>query len=339
MNLKRFISVLLAFIMLFALCACQEADNDESNSSKTESQASSAQSQAEYSLEVEIDNDDRECSVTPAFWKATDKDGDVIWLFGSIHVGKEEFYPLPEAVTDAFKQSEAIAVEFDMIAFENDMSAAVEALKIMVYSDGSKISDHIPKELYDDAVKLLTDAGVYNALYDYYQPSLWMSLISNLSLDKIGLDAKYGIDNCLLLTAKSENKEILEIESAKEQYKMLASFSEELQIALLEDAVALEKAGESANETIELAKAWEKGNIEELTEMLSVPDDIELTDIESEYWDAMMTKRNNKMTDFCVKSLKEGKEVFVVVGLAHFLGEDGIVNQLVELGYTVEEID
>jgi uncharacterized protein YbaP (TraB family) len=91
---------------------------------------------------------------------------------------------------------------------------------------------------------VLTNAGVYNALYDYYQPTLWMSLISNLSMETMGLDAEYGVDKCILLTAKQLNKEILEIESAKEQYKMLASFSEELQIALLEDAVALEKAGQ-----------------------------------------------------------------------------------------------
>ena len=40
-------------------------------------------------------------SITPLLYQVTDAEGHTIWLFGSIHVGREDFYPLPEYVTSA----------------------------------------------------------------------------------------------------------------------------------------------------------------------------------------------------------------------------------------------
>ena len=40
-------------------------------------------------------------------------------------------------------------------------------MKPFVYSDGTTIKDHIDKELYDDAVALMTELGIYNFAMDY----------------------------------------------------------------------------------------------------------------------------------------------------------------------------
>ena len=46
-------------------------------------------------------------------WRATSEAGEVV-LFGSVHVGTPDMYPLPPAVEAAFKDAAALAVEADV---------------------------------------------------------------------------------------------------------------------------------------------------------------------------------------------------------------------------------
>lgn len=46
-------------------------------------------------------------------WQVKSKDN-TVYLYGTIHVGKPSFYPLPDAVENAFRQSARLAVEADI---------------------------------------------------------------------------------------------------------------------------------------------------------------------------------------------------------------------------------
>ena len=58
-----------------------------------------------------------------------------------------------------------------------------------------------------------------------------------------------------------------------------------------------------------------------------------------DYSDQMLYSRNKVMTEAVEKLLSEKKNVFYVVGAAHFLGEKGIVSLLEKDGYTVERVE
>ena len=57
-----------------------------------------------------------------------------------------------------------------------------------------------------------------------------------------------------------------------------------------------------------------------------------------EYYKAMITDRNDNMTDYAVDALDSGEEVFICVGAAHVIGDGAIAENLRELGYTVEMV-
>ncbi|MBR6562436.1 MAG: TraB/GumN family protein [Clostridia bacterium] len=343
---KRILAILLAALMLL-LCSCDmlgqkddESDASEAESSEVAGGSSDAESNDDSSDVSDGDESgDKESTVTPLFWKATDAEGNVLWLFGSIHAGYDGYYPLPDKVLEAYNGSDALAVEADIIAFEKDLEAAYKAMMPLIYTDGTKISDHISAELYDRAVAAMKDTGMYMSMYDMYKPAVWMSLIESACIEGAGLDTEKGIDRFFLKDAKKNDKKIVEIESAAEQYEMLGGFSDELQELLLEDAVTSHEDKSDVEGLKELADAWGKGDEATLNEMVLLPEDEEIDALTQEYWKAMMTDRNNGMVEYCKDAIGSGDEVFVVVGLAHFLGEDGIVNQLREAGYTVEEID
>ncbi len=354
--MKRFISFVLCLLVVFIACACADTKSTDEDSRSTESTVSeitsgttsetasdaissdeSNETQSEDESVSESEPEEDESTVTPLFWKATDSDGDVIWMLGSIHVGIEEYYPLPNEILDAYKNADALAVECDIVALESDYSAAYEMAKLMVYTDGSKISDHIDSDVYEAAVEILTDNNMYMSVYDSMKPVMWFSLIENLAIVDTDLDVKLGIDMFFLKDAKKTKKTILEVESAVFQYEMLAGFSPELQEALLVNAVNGYKDGSLKRGTVMQVNAWGVGDEELLTSM-AIPAPEQIEGIYEEYWQAMMIDRNVGMADFCEEKLEEGKEVFVVVGLAHFLGDDGIVALLRERGYTVEKI-
>ena len=150
-------------------------------------------------------------SAAPLLYKVTDDQGNSVWLFGSIHVGRDSYYPLPDYVLNAFDSADMLAVEFDIIAFEKNMQQQVEAMTYMVYRDGTTIKDHIPKDLYDRAVAVLKENDTYLSVLDSYCAAMWGSLIESLAAEKLGAKTELGIDRHLLERAKDAGKEIDDI--------------------------------------------------------------------------------------------------------------------------------
>ena len=270
----------------------------------------------------------------------TDEAGHTIWLFGSIHVGREDFYPLPDYVTDAFDQAEALAVEFDIRAYEKDIMAAAKDMALLVYTDGSKIQDHIDPQLYEDAAALLEDAPIPVSMLDYYMPSMWWSLIESLVLENSTLDTQLGIDLHMIDAAYEADKPVLSIESASFQYGMLAGFSPELQEYLLQSTVAAVQNGSLMEANLELVDLWAEGDEEAFITHLYTEEKMteEEATLYQEYSQAMIVDRNIFMADYAENALKEGKPILVCVGAAHIVGPGAVAQLLQERGYTVTKL-
>ena len=57
-----------------------------------------------------------------------------------------------------------------------------------------------------------------------------------------------------------------------------------------------------------------------------------------EFGRTLVTDRNAVMIRAADEALRAGKNVFYIVGIAHMLGEDSIVEGLRQLGYTVTQV-
>lgn len=281
-----------------------------------------------------------ESSITPLLYQVTDEAGHSIWLFGSIHVGRKDFYPLPDYVTEAFEKAEGLAVEFDIRAYEKDLSAQVQSLRHLLYTDGTTIKDHIDPTLYEEAAALLEDAPLPVSMLENYKPIMWFSLIESLALETDTLKSKHGIDMHMIDAAYEVNKPVISIESADFQYNLLGNFSPELQILLLEGTVEAAKSGELLTETETLIDLWATGNEAEFSAYLNKEEEVpeEEVPLYLEYNQALVVDRNLSMTDFAENALKEGKPMMICVGAAHIVGEGAMAQLLQERGYTVTKL-
>ena len=336
--MKKIFAVLLALCLLMSLSACGGTIPVENPTEITTTVPTTEPVTTTEPTTAPVEDD----TISPLLYKVTDGEGNTAWLFGSIHVGQDYFYPLPDYVTEAYENSDALAVEADMVTFNADMEAQTKALMKLIYLDGTTISDHIPQDMYDWAVEVMTEQGIYMAALDLYYPVLWADLIEATQLPTFGVDSELGIDMYFLNDAHETGKEIQEVESAEFQYGMMADFSEALQIELLESALySYENAEESETALFELMEAWAAGDEAAMSALINEEPEFENDEeaqLYAEYPDAMITQRNITMADFAEDALRSGKEVFICVGAAHVVGPGAMADLLAQRGYTVELI-
>jgi len=271
-------------------------------------------------------------------------DTTTIYLVGSIHVAKEDMYPMQQVLLDAFYDSDAIAVEADVIAFEQNIQLQMELMQLLLYIDGTTISDHISEETFKDLQEYMDTVGI-EGLEDYiaymYKPAALEMFISQEYVAAWEYDFETGVDKYFLNLAKQMGKPVIEIESVQFQFEMIAGYSDRLQEELLKGAISMtEEDLKEGKELLDrMYQSWLAGDIEELERILEEDEDSELSEADAElveeYNTKMMINRNAGMVTKAIDMLKGDKKIFYVVGAAHMFGESGLVNQLELAGYTV----
>lgn len=287
----------------------------------------------------------------PAMWLLEGEGGAKIYFLGSIHIGDESMYPLPDYIESAYEQCQYLAVECDIIEYERaaeaggEEFAAAELLTYM-YKDGTSASDHLSKETYDACVEYFTDSGFLAANgmsmadMDKLHISLWQQILSQQIIDASGYDTEYGIDRHFLNAAKQSGKRILEIESVEFQ----TSLSFDIPDSVYDDTILSMLTAETDAQVLQyeyMLDIYKRGRDDlmatqnELTALLSFgsPD----PDYET-YDRVMLTDRNKGMAQRAEEYLNEGYSVFYVVGAAHMCGESGVIQLLINEGYDVKRV-
>ena len=301
----------------------------------------------EMPVEAEPEN-----KATPVFYHVTGENGQEMWLLGTIHVGDARTAYLPQEIYDAFAASDALAIECDTKAFDEQVEedeALAEEVSAMYFYSGISLKVMMEEEVYDQAVKLLKATGGYNMNMPYAKPYLWSSSIDDFYMRQgYQLHRDQGVEERLYTWAEELDKEIREVESSMFQLKMLTGFSKDLQIMMLEDSMEY-NGREYWESTMELYELWCAGDEAALREELS--DEVDMTDwteeekaeyeevkhLIEEYNKAMSYDRNDGMLEKAIEYLESGDVVFYAVGLAHLLNNvNGLVDTLQEAGYTVE---
>ncbi len=316
-----------------------------------------------------------ENKATPLFYHVTGENGQEMWLLGTIHVGDERTAYLPEEIYNAFAASDALALECNTEAFdeqvEEDDALSEQVSNLYFFSDGTTLESLIAEyeaehaeeseeagesddaaeeeDTYTQLVKLMKATGGYNMNMPYAKPYVWSSNIENFYLRQgQQLHRDQGVEERLMDWAEELDKEIREIESNLFQIKMTTGFSNDLQLLLLGDAVN-STAQEYWTDVMDLYEKWCAGDEAVLREELS--DEVDMTDwteeeiaeyeeykhLLDEYNKAMSYDRNDGMLTKAIEYLESGDVVFYAVGLAHLLNDvNGLVDALREAGYTVE---
>ena len=263
----------------------------------------------------------------PDLWKI-EKNDTSSYLFGSIHLGSTDMYPLSNTVTNAYSSSDHLVVEIDLRP--EDEAKMLPLIKKYGFNLSVPLEQRLSKKglvLYKRACRKKSLPCKQFASYQAWFLSAQLSL---MSMQELGYKDELGIDKHFLAKAHQSNKPVISLETAESQFKILSAFDQRQQEGML-----LQSLQATKKDFVSLFDAWETGDESALLSMFQ--SDFQQPGDEAMYL-ALFDSRNIKMTEQISKNLNAGKSLFVVVGAGHIIGENGIVALLRKEGFKLVQI-
>ncbi len=261
-------------------------------------------------------------SYMPVTYKVCDEDS-CIHIVGSYHLGDKRIRKVDQKLLDIFDSSDYLALE---IKDEDTVSIAS-----YMYKDGTTIEDRLSPELYAKLNQFSEDHPKYKLdAYKYYTLGFNSALLELIPFQEEYNTVTQGIDDLFHKRAVAQNKEVLAFETAEFQLNLLVGYSDAFYAKQIEYFV--DHYEEIYRMELDLLEAYLKADVDEMNMILDAEAESskEPTQEEIDYANAMYTNRNNNMTAIIKTYLAENKNVFVVVGEAHVITDDGIIAQLKE---------
>lgn len=296
-----------------------------------------------YDLPLFDDLPEDHSTADPAFWVAESQNGGEVYLLGSIHVADESAYRLPKHIMDAYLESDALAVEMDIVSYAADEIAQKSDEERTTYPDGDTLRNHIDPLMYahlQEYISNHTDDPQLLPSLENRKPCIWLSALSDIENAATGLSPEFGIDRHFLQIAHAQEKEIIEIESSASQYDAMNRIPDKAYEFLFSSYIyqTADTVGDSLKDTY---AAWKSGALQSSIEMI----DDEAADGHasgytaalSDYYRILFTERNAVMADAAKAYLDDGKKVFFIAGAEHLLGSNGVIALLEADGYYLSE--
>lgn len=261
-------------------------------------------------------------------WKAT-KGKNTAYLLGSVHLGTKDFYPLPPEIEAAFEQASVLLVEIDINKVDVATTQSL-ILKNGVYAGDDNLWKHINGATAEQVRKFCAKYNLPAEGFAKLKPWLVALTISVVELQKQGMDAAFGIDKYFLDKAK-DKKRIQSLETAEWQMELFSALPDDQQETYLKST--MDEIGDSTNSAALLQTAWLSGDarqIEALTDKMAIKP--------AELQKKLIDDRNPKMADAAEQCLKGAEKCFMVVGAAHLIGSNGVVQLLKNRGYQIEQV-
>jgi uncharacterized protein YbaP (TraB family) len=264
-------------------------------------------------------------------WKAT-RGSQTIYLLGTIHIARPEFYPLPVPIETALNQADSLIVELATDRLDkNDLQKLVQGSA--TYSAGDSLEKHLSPETKEALNSYLAWSGESLAMYNDYKPWLVQLLLESAALRREGFAADLGIDQHLLGKAKKKGKKVLELETAGSQLKALSSATDAQQDRLL--LMSLRGLKKLSERIQQFEKAWRSGDDEAMLKATKVDAKSDGLD---EFYNEVIQKRNVSMMEKLYELAQGQSTVLCAVGAAHLVGEQGIPALIKSKGFSVEQV-
>ncbi|NMH66851.1 TraB/GumN family protein [Shewanella salipaludis] len=253
-------------------------------------------------------------SDTPPFFRIHYQ-GKTAYLLGSIHVGREDFYPLAPQIEAKFAGAAGLVVEVDV-------TKADGAALIQKYGAATGEMDEETRVLMQS---YCANRGRLCQSLQAYAPWLQSLQLSLYRYASMGYSADKGIDTYLL--ARNAPRQVFELETIGFQLGLLASLSQEAQWSMVRDAVSASDA-----EVLALIDAWRSGDEAQIARLMEQ----QLLDKgEAELVEALLWRRNLGMADKIrrlMSAQSSPEPLFIVVGAGHLVGQKSLVKQLTAAG-------
>ncbi|MGD9080807.1 MAG: TraB/GumN family protein [Desulfobacterales bacterium] len=252
-----------------------------------------------------------------------------IYLLGSLHLLKQDAYPLAAAIEKAYADSRVIIFETDIAALQTP-EAQAKLLELGVYPADQNLLGDLDENTRQQLEKKMSEIGLPIEQFSRFKPWFVALTLTTLELQRLGFNPNYGIDMYFFNKAKADGKEIGFLEPAEFQINLLGNMAEADQSDFLNQTLKdLEVVNELAGD---LVVSWKNGDADKLHELLS-----KSFDSYPHLHNRLLIQRNKNWVKQIEGALRKNKNLLFVVGAGHLVGPESVVDLLKKKGYQVNQ--
>jgi len=256
-----------------------------------------------------------------------------MYLFGTIHMGLPEFFPLDESVTRALAASTTLALELDPTEQTAELAAAVQRAGLTTPA----IVAAMPPALGPRLTRRLEALGVPATLSTKFKPWMLVITLATIEYAKLGYRPDLGIDAHLAKLAHSQNIKVIGLETVESQLNLFDRLPVADQWTILDETLAALDSGETQQEVLTVTDGWAKADHAKLDALaLKYEKDQRLS--AQILQRRFLTERNGPMADKLDGLLTRENNTMAAVGLMHLIGKDSLPALLRAKGLKVEQV-
>ena len=267
-------------------------------------------------------------SAGPAIWRLADEDSE-IWLFGSVHVLPPKLKWRSAKIDQAFKSADTLYFETPVDATgQKEITAVV--MRYGYNAPGVTLTEKLTNDDRARFLRLCRKLNVDPVTMERARPWLAATQLSVAQVIKQGQAMDSGVEQVLEREAKAQNKKRAYFETSEEQIRLLADLPPKVEMQYF--TVTLRQIEEEDEDIDTLDDAWARGDTKALEKELTS----ELEEIGPEVYAAVIRDRNERWVKKIDAMMKGSGKIFITVGAAHLIGDDGVPALLRKKGYVVE---
>jgi uncharacterized protein len=265
----------------------------------------------------------------PLLWELS-KNGNKATLFGSLHVGKPDFYPISAAVRSRFDEAKVIAVEADVT--KDNTRIACNKLA----ATDRKLAQLLPEEEMQQLSRYAQASGLDLKVFDGRK--LWMVnlILTVTELKQLGVDFEDGIDLVVTREAHFLKKRVVEIEGPKQCESLAAADGPEA-IAGMNRFLTSVRENKMEKRINDMIAAYRVGDGDAIAKISM-----------EEFGDSPVGQRSRKrifddrhpsMAETIEGYLNSKEPHFIAVGAGHMFGPTNLLQALEKRGIKVTRIE
>lgn len=259
-----------------------------------------------------------------------EKDDSLMFIGGTIHILTAQDYPLPDAFEKAYRQSQRVIFETDLNKMESPEFQQY-ILAELSYSDGRNLKQVLREDTYLSVSEFFSERGMSMSSIYNFKPGMVATVMTVVELQRLGIDG-IGVDAHFNQRVNQDQKASGQLESVEAQIAFIANMGadnpDEMLAYNLADIKQLPELWQS------MQKAWRSGNLVALDEVAASP----LRSDFPEVYQALLVDRNNAWMPQIVAWSKTVEVEFVLVGVLHLVGNEGLLTQLSRRGYKITQL-
>lgn len=264
-----------------------------------------------------------------SLWKVS-KGDNYLYLGGTVHIISAKDLPFPKAFDEAYDDASVLVFETDISKLE-DPAIQFKMMSSLAYQDGRLLNQVVSESLYNELNDYLVSRGLAANTFLTVKPAGVMLTMLAVEFQRLGI-TEDGADSYYFKIAQAEGKQIVGLELIDHHIEFLTAMGDGNEEQFLRQT--LDDIPKTEALMDDIVQGWKLGDAKTL-EKLVVTD---MRDNFPKLYQSLLVDRNNNWLPI-VRQMAETPEIeLVLVGAAHLIGPDGLLEMLKAQGYSIQQM-